>query len=342
MQKLSGILFFVFIFSACVKDKPTPATQTAVELSASKKVYVVNEGPFQGNGNGAISLYDPGTNAVVENFYQTQNQSQIGNVAQSLNFINGNYYIVVNNANKIIVCNDQLKKTNEINNLMSPRYILPLTNKKAYVSDLYADAISIVDLGSTSKTGSIHCAGKTEKMISFYNKVFVTNTDREYVYVIDALKDLITDSVFVGLNAGDIVIDREDKVWVLGSGKSPSVAGRLTRINPITNQVETFFTFSPNELPGNLCLNKTKDFLFFLNDGIFRMSITDASLPSSAFIAKGSKNFYGLGINPNDETIYAADALDYAQRSQVYIYNADGSPKTDFKAGIITNGFYFE
>lgn len=342
MQKISCILFFLLIFSSCVKDKPVPAVAVAVQLSTAKKVYVINEGPFQGNGNGAISLYDPQTNVAIENYYQVQNQSEIGNVAQSMNYINGNYYIVVNNANKIIVCDAQLKKTTQITGLTSPRYILPLTNKKAYVSDLYANAISIVDLGSNSKTGSIACYGKTEKMVSFYNKVFVTNTDREYVYVIDALKDSIVDSVFVGYNAGSIALDKNDKIWVLGSGKAPQSAGRLVRFNPINNSVETNLMFAAGTLPGNLCMNKNKDILFYLNDGIYKMSITDATLPSQAFISKETKNFYGLGINPNDEAIYAADALDYSQRSQIYIYNPDGSSKTDFKAGVISNGFYFE
>lgn len=342
MQKVSFIIFVFVVFSSCVKDKPLPAESIAVTLSDAKKVYIVNEGPFQGNGNGAISLYDPETNAVVENYYEAQNQSQLGNVAQSMNFINGNYYIVVNNANKIVVCDGHLKKTSEITGLTSPRYILPLTNKKAYVSDLYANAISIIDLGSNSKTGSIYCPGKTEKMVSFYNKVFVTNTDKEYVYVLDALQDAITDSIYAGWNAGNIVVDKNDKIWVLGSGKTPQAAGRLTRFNPLNNTIEASFTFAGGALPGNLCMNKNKDFLFYLNEGICRMSLSDAALPLQVFIPKDSKNFYGLGVNPNDGTIYAADALDYSQRSQIYIYNADGSPKADFKAGIISNGFYFE
>ncbi|PBQ31157.1 hypothetical protein CNR22_05050 [Sphingobacteriaceae bacterium] len=342
MQKLAALFFFVFILSSCVKDKPVPAEAAAVEFSSGKKVFVINEGPFGGNGNGSISLYDPQTNEVVENYYQVQNKAEIGNIAQSMNYISGSYYIVVNNANKIIVCNDQLKKTAEIKGLTSPRYILALTNKKAYVSDLYANAISIVDLATNAKTGSIACYGKTEKMVSYYNKVFVTNTDREYVYVIDALQDAITDSVYVGWNAASVVMDKNDKIWVVGSGKTSVSPGRLTRFNPATNSIEANFIFAPGTLPGSLCLNKSKDLLFYLEEGIHKMSITDASLPSQVFIPKETKNFYGLGVNPNDGSIYAADALDYSQRSQIYVYNPDGSVKTDFKAGVIANGFYFE
>jgi len=210
------------------------------------------------------------------------------------------------------------------------------------VSDLYANVVSILDLNANTKVGTIFCKGKTEKMALLYNKVFITNSDRDYVYVVNTLTDLITDSVFVGRGAASIVIDKNDRVWVLGSGNTNITGGRLTKINALTNQVESFLSFGINDAPFNLCLNKSKDTLFYLNNSIYKMSISDAVLPPVPFVEKGTKNFYGLGVNPNDYSIYAADALDYQQRSQIYIYNADGSAKSDFKAGIISNGFYFE
>jgi len=342
LKKYCTILFFVLSFSSCVKDKPENPVQPQVQLSNAKKVYIINEGPFQNKGNGSISLYETGTGDVIENFYEVQNNAQIGNIAQSLNYINQNFYIVVNNANKIIVCDNRFKRKAEINGLNSPRYILNITNQKAYVSDLYANAVSIVDLNTNSKTGSIPCWGKTEKMVLLYNKVFVTNTDRDYVYVINTLSDLITDSVFVGKGAASLVIDKNDRVWVLGYGDALSSVGRLTKINPLTHETELSLSFGMADLPGYLCLNPTKDTLYFLNNHIYRMPISETVLPAGSFIAKGSRNFYGLGVNPNDHTIYAADALDYSQRSQVYVYNADGSDKHTFKAGIASNGFYFE
>jgi YVTN family beta-propeller protein len=340
MKQFSYISLSLLLFTACVKDKPNSPVQPQVQLSAAKKVYIVNEGPFP-TGNGSVSLYDPQTGDVIENFYKTQNTAELGNVAQSMSFINGSYYIVVNNAQKIVVCDEQLKKTGEIAGLTSPRYMLAVTNKKAYVSDLYANAISVIDMASRSKVAEIPCHGKTERMVLIYNKVFVTNSDKDYIYIINAINDTKTDSVPVGKGAAAIIIDKNDKVWVLASGNS-SGTGRLSRINAISHQVEQSFTFGANELPGTLCLNKTKDTLYFLNNDIFRMGISDNALPSAVFVAKGSRNFYGLGVNPNDYTIYAADALDYVQKSNVYIFDANGTQKNVFKAGIISNGFYFE
>src|SRR5690606_23344317 len=113
------------------------------------------------------------------------------------------------------------------------------------------------------------------------------------------------------------------------------------RINPETNAVEASWEVSSTNFLYKLCLNKTKDTLYFLNDNIYRMSISDNALPTSAFIEKGSKSFYGMGVNPNDYTIYTTDALDYTQKANVYIFKSNGTELKNFKAGVVANGFYF-
>jgi hypothetical protein len=344
MKNYFKIFVIIPVLFSCVKDKPQDTIQPVVQLSSAKKVYVINEGNF-GSGNASLSLFDTGNNAVVENYYQTQNSSSptIGDVAQSLSNINGIFYLVVNNSGKIMVCDNQLKKVTQITGLSSPRYILPITNQKAYVSDYNANAISIVDLNTNTKTGTIACSGWTEKMVLIYNKAFVTNMKRNYTYIINTINDTKSDSINVGINAGSIVTDKFDKIWVLSSGdNTTSILAKLSRIDPVTNLVEATYQFPTNNSPNSLCLNKTKDTLYYLNGGVFRMAISSTVLPATEFIAKGTKNFYGLGVDPNDYTIYAADALDYVQKSTIYVFDANGNQKLNFKAGINANGFYFE
>ncbi|MBA3665607.1 MAG: hypothetical protein H0W61_15585 [Bacteroidetes bacterium] len=343
MKKHFSLFLAIVLFYSCVKDKPNSAINTQVQLSGSKKVYVVNEGNFMA-GNSTISLYDPGSGQVIEKYYQGQNNSAaLGDVAQSLIFYNSGFYLVVNNSAKIVVCDEQMKYKATVTGFTSPRYILPVSNSKAYVSDLYANKLFVVNLNSNSITTSIPCPGWTEKMVLSYNKVFVTNIKRNYVYVINPANDIKTDSINVGPAAGDIVVDKNDKVWVLSAGNNTAaIVPSLNKIDPLTNQVESTLNFALTDTPGSLCLNKTKDTLYFLNGGIFRMPISASSLPATPLIQKGNRTYYGLGINRNDYTIYASDALDYIQRSNVYIFDASGNEKTFFKAGINANSFYFE
>ncbi|MCW3075711.1 MAG: hypothetical protein JWO32_320 [Bacteroidetes bacterium] len=330
-------------FLSCVKDKPHSANTPQTQLSTDKKVYVINEGNFMA-ANATISLYDPGTSQVIEKFYHDQNNgSQLGDVAQSMINFNSRFYIVINNSGKIVACDDQFKLRSTINGFTSPRYVLPVSNSKAYVSDLYSNKVFVVNLNSNSISSSIPCPGWTEKMVLSYNKVFVTNVKRNYTYVIDASSDLISDSIVVGPAAESIVLDKNDHVWVLSAGNNTaSIVPSLKQIDPLTNQILLNINFNLSDSPGSLCLNRSKDTLFFLNGGIYKMDINSLAIPPDPIIPKGNRSYYGLGINPNDYTIYASDALDYIQRSVVYIFDASGNEKSFFKAGINSNSFYFE
>lgn len=336
------LLSFIF-FTACIKDKPNVVEKGNITLSSAKKVYVINEGMFT-NNQAEVSLYDPQTQQVIQEYYKTQNPNQIlGDVLQSINFFNSNYYCVVNNSSKIIICNNEFKKIGQINGLTSPRYILPISNAKAYVSDFEANQIHVIDLTQNAKVGSIRTYTWTEQMVMIYNKAFVCSPVTNYMYVINTITNQITDSINVGIGSYGLVLDKNDKLWVLSGGKKQdNIQGRLTRIDPLSLQIENSFTFPQNQSPGNLCLNKTKDTLYYLNRGVCQFPIQNASLPNAPLINAGSKNFYGIGINPNTYQIYAADALTYDQKANIYIYSVTGVEQSTFKASYIPNGFYFE
>ncbi len=333
------------LFFACVKDKPNDIMHPEVSIGSGSKVYVTSEGIF-GLNNAAVSLYEPASGNVVSDIYKSQNNNAaLGDVCQSINKINNKYYVVVNNSGKIAVLNSMdFKLITNITGLQSPRYILPVTFNKAYVSDLYANAISIIDLNTNTKTGSIPCSGWTEQMAVIYNKAFVTNNYSRYAYVINTITDQITDSIHVGKYAGSIVIDKNSKIWVLSAGDSPnSIVGTLTRIDPVTLNVEASLQFGSTDSPGSLCINATKDTLYFLNKNVYRLPINSTTLPGSAFITSSALNiFYGLAVSDKDYNVYLSDAIDYTQQSSILVYSPNGTLKTSFKAGINASNFYFE
>jgi YVTN family beta-propeller protein len=337
---LASLLFF-----ACVKDKPNDILHPEVSIGNGPKVYITSEGNF-GNNNAAVSLYEPASGNVVSDIYRSQNNNTaLGDVCQSMNRINNKYYVVVNNSGKIVVVDPyDFKLITTITGLQSPRFILPVNFYKAYVTDLYANAISVIDLNSNTKTGSIPCNGWTEQMVMINNKVFVTNNYSQYTYVINTTTDQITDSIYVGKYAGSIVLDKNSKIWVLSGGDSPnSQVGVLSRIDPVTLTVEASLPFGSPDSPGNLCINAAKDTLYFLNKSVYRMAINSVSLPGAAFITSSAANiFYGLAVSDKDYNVYISDAIDYNQKSSILVYSPSGALKTTFKAGINSSSFYFE
>lgn len=338
------LVFSLAAFVSCIKDKPQNTISPSVNIGSGQKVYIVNEGNFT-NNNSSISLYNISTGQLIDDFYKTQNNNAVlGDVCQSITKANNKFYIAVNNSGKIVVVGaDDFKHKATIGGLTSPRYILPVTYNKAYVSDLYNNAISVIDLNTNSKTGLIQCWGWTEQMAMIYNKAFVTNLHKNYIYVVNTVNDQIVDSVQVGINAGSITIDKNSKIWVLSSGdKTNNIPGKLTRINPVSLQIELSLIFNSNDVPANLCLSSGKDTLYYINNHVFRMDISANNLPSSAFIQSNNNTFYGMAINEKDYTIYLSDAIDYVQKSSIMIYTSQGQLKTTFKSGINTSGFYFQ
>lgn len=343
-MKLYFFIASLFLLSSCVKDKPQEPIKTVASINADTKVLIINEGNF-GWGNASVSLFDPSSGAVIEDYYKQQNNNAaLGDVCQSITNCNNNYYVVVNNSNKIVVANntDFIKQTT-ITGFTSPRYLLPVTYNKAYVTEYFANNIKVVDLNTNTITNTISCNGWSDEMALIYNKAFITNLKSDYCYVINTITDVITDSINVGQGASSVLIDKNSKIWVLSGGNSlVSQSGKLTRINPVNLAVELSLNFNPSDSPGKLCTNKTRDTLYYLNKGVCQFPINSTSLPSNPLIAQGSKVYYGLGINPKDHNIYVADAIDYVQKSTIEIYNPNGSFKSNFKAGIISSAFVFE
>jgi YVTN family beta-propeller protein len=347
MIKMNKIIAAVCILSglffSCRKDKPEDALPHPVTIGTNG-VFITNEGNFQ-FGNAKVSYYDITNSTVTEDLYQPANSTSLGDVCQSMALFNGKAYIVLNNSGKVVVVNaTTFITTATINGFSSPRYFLPVSNNKAYVTDLHSNTISIIDLSTNTITGAIACNGWTEELVLAYGKAFVTNQKSNKVYVINTSADTLMDSITVGYASNSIKEDKNGKLWVLcGGSQSNTVNASLHRINPVTHQVEETFTFPHlTDSPWRLDINGSNDTLYFLNKDVYRMPITSTTLPGTPFINEGTSNFYGIGIEPNTGIVYVADAIDYVQRGKIYRYRPDGTLVNSFLAGIIPGDFYFK
>lgn len=341
MQHYIAAMLLLFVFS-CKKDGPDKSNSTII-TTGQNAVYIINEGNFQ-FGNASVSYFADGMTHAVEDLFQPANNRPLGDVCQSMYLFNNKSYVVLNNSSKIEVVNqNNFVSDAVITGINSPRYFLPVSKSKAYITDLYSNKISIANLSNNTIIGTIACAGWTEEMALAFGKAFVTNQKSNKLYVINTITDVITDSILIGYGSNSIVEDKNGKLWVLCSGSASSnEKASLHCINAINHSVERTLMFNNStELPYKLAINGSSDTLYYLNKDIYRFGITDTNLPTTPFIAQNSRKFYGLGINPNNGHVYVADAIDYVQRGKVYIYKPDGMLFTSFLAGIIPADFYF-
>ena len=330
------------------------STKNTIDPDAIKintgDVFIVNEGNFS-VANSSLSHYDPAISQITNNLFYKVNNAPLGDVAQSITLNKNIAYIVINNSGIIYGVNLETCEFNgKINGLGSPREMIIIDDDKAYVSDLYGTKLTIVnpanyevidkiDIGKSSD-----CMVKSGKLVmvanwSAYNQTKINNT----VMVIDSDTNVLIDSIVVGIEPNSMVIDKNNYLWVLCSGgymndEMPT----LWKVNTETLESQKKFTFDNIfQNPDNLCINLTRDTLYFLNDGVYRLSVTDLELPAEAIINENGKNYYSLGVDPVRNEIYVSDALDYNQNGIVTRYNFNGTLISSFEAGIIPGDFGF-
>jgi len=164
---------------------------------------------------------------------------------------------------------------------------------------------------------------------------------REKLYVVNPQNDIITDSISVPLGGNSMIVDKMGKVWLLCSGSS-SQTGALCQVDVSSNSVIHNYPFNLGTNPIKLTTNASKDTLYWINDNVYRMAISDVLVPVSPFISLTGVNLYGLGVDPYTNEIYLSDAIDYVQKGMVYRYHSNGVLKHTFRVGVIPGDFFFK
>jgi len=332
----------ILIIVGCEQDDYLPLISNIPE-TFKPGVFILNEGNF-GTGNGSVSFLDLNGSEMYNQVFKEVNGIPLGDIPQSMFITDTLGFIVVNNSAKIEVVNmDDFTTVNTISGFTSPRHFLPVSDSTAYVSDLYNSSITVVNINNFTITGSVETGKSTEQMVKIDGEVFVANwSGGNKILVIEPASGEITDSIDVILEPNSMVLDKNNKLWVLCSGgyMNEEMPGIIC-IDPVTREKEKTLMFNVLESsPSNLNINGSGDTLYFLNNDIFKMSVEDPEIPSEPLIHT-EKLYYNIGVDPENGVIYAADAVDYHQKGKIFRYMPGGALKDSFDVDIIPGTFVF-
>jgi YVTN family beta-propeller protein len=280
------------------------------------------------------------------------NEVTLGDVAQSITVRKGLSYIVVNNSG-LIYCidNSTAEFKGKISGLTSPRNLLLINDQKAYVSDLFNKSLTIVNPSTYEITGVIPLNRTSEEMALVGTRAYIANWSaygqdlkNDVLLVVDTQIDTVIDTIKVGIEPNSVVKDKDQNIWVLCSGgymneEKPS----LWKIAGATGELFKTYTFDKLETnPMGMKINGSRDQIYFLNNGIYKMSVDDGQLPSAPFIDQDNNMVFScLGIDPKNGDLYAGNPLDYQSNGIVYHFLADGSLMDEISVGIAPGAFGF-
>ena len=340
----SSIGMLLFLGVSCRKEKND--NDELKPAMPGSSVFVLNEGNYT-FGNASISQIDLKTGVIQSDIFQSGNSRPLGDVLQSATFIGNKLWLVINNSGKIERIDPMsFMASQPITGLNSPRYLADDGSGNVYSSDLASGKISKLDRITGVFKGSIPCPGWTEEMLISDKHLWICNVSKNKIYLADTQTDQLIDSLEVGDEPNCIRKDKDGMLWVLCTGSFYPVesSGSLWKIDPVSRKIMDHYDFyKPGKIshPSRLCMNKGGDQLYFLNEDVFRMKITDTSIPENPLIDKESRIFYGLNVKPDDESVWVSDAKDFQQKGTVYQYSSSGMLIQSWNAGIIPSGFVF-
>lgn len=339
-----------------------------LSLGDRRGVFICNEGNFM-FGNASLTFYDKDESEPFNDIFYNTNGFPLGDVCQSMTIYDGKGFVVMNNSGKVYVIDiDNASYIGAIKGLVSPRYVEIISPTKAYVTDMYSPSIAIFNPQTLKVTGYIFVGynsqyaglvNGTEEMVRSGDEVYTCSWSyNNKIYKIDSKNDKLIDSAVVVKQPNSIVLDKNNKLWVLSDGGrsgSPygQVNGALSRLDAKTLKTEAIFTFDDiSSSPSRLTINKSGDTLYFINGddkgsdkktyGVYKLPISANTLPSVPFIENEERLIYALGVDPENEDIYISDAIDHTQSSIIYRYNSYGVLIHSFKSGITTGSFTFK
>ncbi len=341
MSRLIGITVFIaLIMSSCeiLRDDPE------LPFPEGHGAFILNEGNYLA-GNGSLSFYSFETKEIYDNLFSARNERPLGDIPTFMAVEGDRAFIIVNNSGTVEVIDlNTMESLGTITGIVSPRQMV-IRDRKAYVSSLMSDLIYIVDIDNLVVTGTVDIGCNSEALVISGNRLFAANwSGGDKITVVNLTENSVETEINTGLEPESMVLDRNNRLWILCTGGYMNEEiPRIMKINALTLAVEDEFEFrTVSDNPSSLIVNSGGDTLYYIDEGVRRMTVTTDALPENAFIGTGGRLFYKLAASPWNGMIMVTDAIDWQQKGDLLIYNRNGALVDTEQCGIIPGFIRFK
>jgi DNA-binding beta-propeller fold protein YncE len=345
------MLSVMILFVQC-SDDPEP-----VEESFFKNgVFIVNEGNFT-DSDGSLSYYDFDSSRVGNKVFESINNRPLAAIFQSMAFYEQNGYIIDSNGRIEIVAEKDMTSVGTISSgLALPRYFAGHSDY-GYVTDWgpYNDfwenpdsKIHILDINTMQILESLGTPSRPEDILVYNDLIYVANSATDLITVYDPGVNDLVDSIEVNNGPVQFVLDKNEDLWVISTGAYIS-GGALQKVDLANAEVIQTVDLSGISPNGRLAINGAGDLLFFMgeiwsldytytNNKVYKTTI---HLPGKYSEIISERNLYGLGVDPQEDEVYVADAVAFQGNGKVYTFDFNGEKINEYSVGRGPRDFVF-
>jgi hypothetical protein len=331
--------------TGCVKD-PVSALRE-VPVPSARGVYIINQGNF-GRANSSLSYYDLVSFRVYNDVFTAVNGKNLGDVAQSMTIRGESGYIVVNNSQKIEIINlatNLNTGTISTGSGSSPGQLAFVNDTLALLTDLYANALLVVNIPARRVTGTIPVGPNPAGVAITRGKAYVSNSgfgSGTSVSVVSLQSLSVVRTLTVGDNPGGIEITPSGAVYVVCTGSydfsdpAKDTPARITVIDPATDAVTDSIAIGGHATDIGIGI-----------DGIGYVPSTTQVLRVDTHVHRmtgvfKAGSYFAVGVEAASGDVYLADPKNFIQPGTVSVFAPGGQLRTQFGVGLIPGAFAFK
>ena len=349
---LAAAMPLIAAMTSCNNDEPGTDGGTEKPVITTG-AYIINTG--NGANGGSIQWYDINKGTVSSDIYAASNGKGIGDL-QDLCVYGSKLYAVSSTSSKIEILDKGGKIIKSMPLTMSDKK--PLQPRFATAGDgyvfftAYDGSVSKLDTLSQEIVSSVNVGDHPEGLSYTKGKVFVNVSgygEGNTVAVVDAKTMTKVKDITVLLNPyTQSIVGSDGFVYIVSNGnyagkdgleEKDYIYGTLQRINPDTYQVEElcnatyiankgdkmYILYSEFYLP-----ERARCFVYDTKTGKETDFVNFSDIPTPG----------GIAVDPETEDVYIINQP-YGALNDVYVYDKNGTKKSQFEAGQYTTGIRF-
>jgi len=342
MKKLIIPFLAILTLYSCDKDDDMDDDQNP-PVTDERRAIVVNEGNF-GQGNAELGVWGLESNSYVHGLYESTNDEVLGDVLQSYYDAGDRVFWVVNNSGKVVATDRDGVKINEITELTSPRYFVPVSDEFAYVTDLFSGTIAVVNHQNYSVDHTIDIGeDASEEIFRVGDKVYViastvsdpvTFASDFVILTIDiATEEIVTTPV--GFSISDADLDDSGLIWLAGRDESSNPV--LSTFNVSSSVISPAVSSISGSSLSKVEVNDNTSNAYVLLDGdVYEVVSGGLTLLTDLDLGFG----YGFRIDQETNEIYVLDAADFSSDGTAYRISDSGDILTQSSVGSIPRDIF--